>query len=139
MRKQGGFTLIEIVMVLVLLGILSAVAVPKYFDLRDQAEAQAAKAFVAEYQSRLNAKFAMEILKNTNSCSQAYDLAVQEAIKINNDTGAAYNITVEAPAATTGGMVQATVKSVKTGNTLGTDYVVSFPTCGSTTPASSGN
>ena len=30
---QKGFTLIEIVMVLVLLGILAAVAVPKYFDL----------------------------------------------------------------------------------------------------------
>lgn len=32
-QSAQGFTLIEIVMVLVLLGILSAVAVPKYFDL----------------------------------------------------------------------------------------------------------
>lgn len=31
-RKQG-FTMIEIVLVLVLLGILAAVAIPKYFDL----------------------------------------------------------------------------------------------------------
>ena len=36
----GGFTLIEIVMVLVLLGILTAVAVPKYFDMADSAEAK---------------------------------------------------------------------------------------------------
>lgn len=33
-RKQG-FTMIEIVLVLVLLGILAAVAIPKYFDLQE--------------------------------------------------------------------------------------------------------
>ena len=65
MNKQSGFTLIEIVMVLVLLGILSAVAVPKYFDLQEQAKIQAAKAVVAEYQARVNAVFAQEILKGT--------------------------------------------------------------------------
>ena len=37
---ENGFTLIEIVMVLVLLGILSAVAVPKYFDLQEEADAK---------------------------------------------------------------------------------------------------
>ena len=69
-KKQMGFTLIEIVMVLVLLGILSAVAVPKYFDLRDQAEMQAAKATVAELQARLNAHFASKLLDG-NACSDA--------------------------------------------------------------------
>lgn len=39
--KAFGFTLIEIVMVLVLLGILSTVAVPKYFDLQEEAQAKA--------------------------------------------------------------------------------------------------
>ena len=69
-KKQMGFTLIEIVMVLVLLGILSAVAVPKYFDLRDQAEMQAAKATVAELQARLNAHFASKLLDG-HACSDA--------------------------------------------------------------------
>ena len=41
--RSRGFTLIEIVMVLVLLGILAAVAVPKYFDLQRQAQEKVAE------------------------------------------------------------------------------------------------
>ena len=66
---QKGFTLIEIVMVLVLLGILAAVAVPKYFDLQKQAEKKAAQAVVQEAQARLNGMFAQELL-NGGTCQK---------------------------------------------------------------------
>jgi prepilin-type N-terminal cleavage/methylation domain-containing protein len=41
--RQTGFTLIELVMVIVLIGVLAAVAVPKFVDLGSDARAAAAQ------------------------------------------------------------------------------------------------
>ena len=51
-KKKKGFTLIEVIAVLVLLGILAAVAVPKYVDMSASAKARAMDAAVSELNGR---------------------------------------------------------------------------------------
>jgi MSHA pilin protein MshA len=49
--RSGGFTLIELVIIIVVLGILAAVAIPKYQDLSGQAKESAARASLGAIRS----------------------------------------------------------------------------------------
>jgi len=61
-RDEKGFTLIEIIAVLVIMGILAAVAVPKFFDLQQKAKEKAVSTAFAEMKVRVNQRFAKWLL-----------------------------------------------------------------------------
>ena len=66
-RNQKGFTLIEIIAVLVLIGILAAVAVPKYMNLTSDAKAKAAMGEVAEIKSTLSLAYSKLLMSNNGT------------------------------------------------------------------------
>jgi len=51
-KNEAGFTLIELVIVIVILGILASVAIPKYEDMREQARAATLRVSWAPYAPR---------------------------------------------------------------------------------------
>ena len=76
-RNKKGFTLIEMVLVLVLMGILAAVALTKYYDLKAQAEYGAACAHAKQFAADFNNKVA-ELVLAGKSCAEAQDEAYVE-------------------------------------------------------------
>ena len=65
-RSTQGFTLIELVIVILLLGILVAVALPKYLDLTDKAKEAADKAYLGGLRSATAIIYASNILYSTS-------------------------------------------------------------------------
>ena len=74
-HKCNGFTLIEIIAVLVILGILAAVILPKYANITENAQEQVIEGVVAELQARSNIAYAKGGLSSVPVTERAPDIS----------------------------------------------------------------
>jgi len=79
MRQQSGFTLIELISVIVILGILAATAAPKFSNLRTEAEASALKGIRGSMETAVVMAHGIWLAKGLNASS---DVAYAQGVNV---------------------------------------------------------
>ncbi len=92
-NNEGGFTLIEIIAVLIILGILASVAIPKYMDTIDEARRKSGQAAICEVMARCSNEYAKQLLL-ANGDRNAVDVnTVQTNVGDAPNVGPDYGVT----------------------------------------------
>lgn len=103
-RKQAGFTLIELIAVMVILGILAATAVPRFVNLQDEAAVAAVRSVAGSIESGAALNHAVDIAVEagltTTTTDPFYNIAncTDGASLLGNGLPAGYTISAAAVA-----------------------------------------
>lgn len=124
MKKQAGFTLIELVIVIIILGILAVTAAPKFLNLQDDAKKAAADGVKGAVASASQLVYSRAVLDG----SEKDDTGTKTVKLADNST---VTIKYGYPTATSAGIGKAaTIDPLWVGSVSGSTYV--YQTSGST-------
>lgn len=132
LNQQAGFTLIELIMVIVILGILSAFALPRFADLGGEARASSIQAVAGSIRSAANIVHAQELAENDGNNQVTLEGVTIATVNGYPQALAAFTDGIFAAAGVTSG--DYTAVTTNAGATA--DSVVILQATGAATPAS---
>jgi MSHA pilin protein MshA len=135
MRRQSGFTLIELIIVIVILGILAVTAAPQFFNFGSDARESTVRGLQGSINGAADLVYA-------RSAIQGEETDATGEVNVGSGTSAAVDTVFGYPAATAEGLqaalnITATDWDIQTTGTTGTDGQIRFSPAGFNDPNSS--
>ena len=103
MKKQQGFTLIELIIVIVILGILAVTAAPKFLNIQGDANASTIQGIDGALNGAMNIVYGKAVIAGSHKTAST----VSPAPKVSSDDGSSISLNYGYPTANAAGVLAA--------------------------------